>query len=237
MAYYLGRDLDIALMTEHGSVGLSGISSTGVRSMAIRNFAISGGGTYFTASTSEILFAPPRDTRIADLFEPETVMVVGAGSDTPDFSLRPENITGVDLSVSTQDEDVQFIGQRNILKAEVKKENSITITRKKKDDIWDIAYNEARFGLNEAGDALGNCHYQPDFFGFGYRIALRFKTGGVGEVFVLPNCCITEHTVTVGADSSQEESLTFVSYVNPIITDGTSDTAQQNALVANADGM
>ena len=92
------------------------------------------------------------------------------------------------------------------------------------------------FGLNESG-AIGDGHYQPDFFGYGYRVALRFKTGGVGEVFVLPNCCITEHTVTVGADSSQEESLTFVSYVNPIITDGTSDTAQQNALVANADGM
>tara|TARA_Y100000034_G_scaffold48855_2_gene60408 strand:+ start:1659 stop:2369 length:711 start_codon:yes stop_codon:yes gene_type:complete len=236
MAYYLGRDLDIALMTEHGSLGLSGISTSGVRSMAIRNFAISGGGTYFTAAADEILFAPPRDTRIADLFEPETVMVVGEGSAHPDFSLRPENITGVDLSVSTQDEDVQFIGQRNILKAEVKKENSITITRKKKDDIWDIAYNEARFGLNESG-ALGDGHYQPDFFGYGYRVALRFKTGGAGEVFVLPNCCITEHTVTVGADSSQEESLTFVSYVNPIITDGTSDTAQQNALVDNADGM
>ena len=236
MAYYLGRDLDIALMTEHGSLGLSGISNSGVRSMALRNFAISGGGTYFTAAADEILFAPPRDTRIADLFEQETVMVVGTGADSPDFSLRPENITGVDLSVSTQDEDVQFIGQRNILKAEVKKENSITITRKKKDDIWDIAFNEARFGFDSSG-AIGDGHYQPDFFGYGYRVALRFKTGAAGEVFVLPNCCITEHSVTVGADSSHEESITFVSYVNPIITDGTTDSDQQNALVANADGM
>ena len=237
MAYYLGRDLDIALMAEHASLGLCGVSTAGVRSMEIRDFSGSdgAGAGYFTGSTQDqLLFAPPRDTRIVDLFELETALDVNGL--TPDFSLRPENITGVDLSVSTQDEDVQFIGQRNVLKAEIKKENSVTITRKKKDDIWDVAYNEARFGLNESG-AIGDGHYQPDFFGYGYRVALRFKTGGAGEVFVLPNCCITEHTVTVGADSSQEESLTFVSYVNPIITDGTSDTAQQNALVANADGM
>jgi hypothetical protein len=139
----------------------------------------------------------------------------------------------VDLSVSTQDEDVQFIGQKNILKAEIKKENSITLTRKKSDDVWDVIFNEARFGLDENG-AIGNGHYQPDFTSYGYRVALRFKSGGagVGEVFVLPNCCITEHTVTLGADSSQEESITLVSYVDAIIQDGQTDAVQQAAIVA-----
>ena len=245
MAYYLGRDLDIALMTEHTTLGLSAASSSGVRTMAVRNFqsTTGGSGTYFTAAATEGLFAAPRHagfdaTTGQDIFETITLLPVGSESPvpTPDFSLRPENITGLDLSVGTQDEDVQFIGQRNILKAEIKKENSITITRKKKDDVWDVAYNHARFGLNESG-AIGDGHYQPDFFGYGYRLALRFNSAAAGEVFVLPNCCITEHSVTVGADSSQEESLTFVSYVNPIITDGATDATQHGLILANADEM
>lgn len=241
MAYYLGRDLDIALLTEHATFGLSAVTSTGDRSMAIRNFGTTGGATYYTAAAGEILFAPPRLADITgvttkDMFAEVTAVIIGEGTDTPDFSARPENLTAVDLTVGTMDEDVQFIGQRNILKAEIKKDNSVTLTRKKKDDCWSVAYADARFGFDEDG-AIGNGHYQPDFFGYGYRVALRFKDGDAGEVFVLPNACITEHTVTMQADGSQEESLTLASYVNPIITDGTSDTAQHTLLLANADEM
>ncbi len=239
MAYYLGRDLDIALLTEHATFGLSAVTTSGDRSMAVRNFAASGGGTYYTASTSETLFAPPRLAGMdgssgKDMFA--EVTDVAGNSGTPDFSARPENLTAVDLSVGTMDEDVAFIGQRNVLKAEIKKENSVTLTRKKKDDCWSVAYTDARFGLDEDG-AIGNGHYQPDFFGYGYRIALRFKDTDAGEVFVLPNACITDYTITLQVDGSQEESITLMSYVNPIITDGTSDSAQHTLLLANADEM
>lgn len=151
----------------------------------------------------------------------------GGGADTAEaWDNRPDNITGVDLSVSTTDEDVQFIGQRNVLKAEIKKENSITLTRKKNDEVWNTIYNEARFGLDESG-AIGVGHYQPDFTTYGYRVALKFKDGAAGEVFILPNCCITEYTVTLTPDASQEESISLVSYVNPIILSGTGSGTQQ----------
>jgi len=241
MAYYLGRDLDIALLTEHATFGLSAATSTSDRSMVIRNFGTSGGGTYYTAAAAEVLFAPPRlaamdGTSGKDMFAEVTGITIGTGADTPDFSARPENMTAVDLSVGTMDEDVAFIGQRNILKAEIKKDNSVTLTRKKSNDCWSVAYSDARFGFDEDG-AIGGGHYQPDFFGYGYRIALRFKNDDAGEVFVLPNACITDYTITLQVDGSQEESLTFMSYVNPIITDGTSDAAQHTALLANADEM
>tara|TARA_R100000005_G_C4976737_1_gene187860 strand:- start:161 stop:883 length:723 start_codon:yes stop_codon:yes gene_type:complete len=240
MAYYLGRDLDIALLTEHATFGLSAVTTSGDRAMAIRNFGTSG-SNFYTAAAGEVLFAPPRlagmdGSTNKDMFAEVTTIVIGSGSDTPDFSARPENLTAVDLSIGTMDEDVAFIGQRNVLKAEIKKENSVTLTRKKKDDCWSVAYSDARFGLDEDG-AIGDGHYQPDFFGYGYRIALRFKDGDAGEVFVLPNACITDYTITLQVDGSQEESITFMSYVNPIITDGTSDSAQHSLLLANADEM
>lgn len=240
MAYYLGRDLDIALLTEHRTFGLCADTSSSVRSMAIHNFGTTGGGNYFNDGTTG-LFAAPRLTGLdsgagKNVFDTVTDITIGTGSDKPDYSNRPDNLTGVELSVSTQDEDVQFIGQRNVLKAEIKKDNSITLTRKKKDDVWSVAYADARFGLDENG-AIGNGHYQPDFFGYGYRILLRFATGVAGEVFVLPNACITEHAVTLAVDGSQEESLTFASYVNPIIYDGDSDSTQHTAILDNADEM
>lgn len=239
MAYYLGKDLDIALMTEHGTKGLVVLETgaTGVRNMFIKNWSGSS-DTFDSSAHRTSLFAAPR----VALSAPDHVSIFGNTSISLQgtqeaWDNRPDNVTALDLSVSTQDEDVQFIGQRNVLKAEVKKENSVTITRKKKDDVWDVAYNEARFGLLEDGTALGDGHSQPDFFGYGYRVALKFKGTTAGEVIVFPNCCITEHTVTVGSDSSTEESLTFVSYVNPIFTDGLVNSVNGGLHLGNADEM
>ena len=153
-----------------------------------------------------------------------------------DSACQVTDLTGVDLGIGAVDEDITFMGLRSILKAEIKKETNLSLTRKKKDDCWSVAYTDARFGLDEDG-AIGNGHYQPDFFGYGYRIALRFKDTDAGEVFVLPNACITDYTITLQVDGSQEESITLMSYVNPIITDGTSDSAQHTLLLANADEM
>jgi hypothetical protein len=43
------------------------------------------------------------------------------------------DITGVDVSIGAQDEDISFMGLRNVGKIEVKKDTSVTITRKKSD--------------------------------------------------------------------------------------------------------
>ena len=227
MAYYLGRDLDIALTTENVSYGLvvEESGTTGLETIVLKDFAAASSDVddFVTADDAAGLFAGPKLQKNGNsVFGTQTYD--GISNATADN--RPDNITGVDLSLSTMDEDVQFIGQRNVLKAEVKKENSITLTRKKNDEVWNAAYNEARFGLDEAGN-IGNGHYQPDFTSYGYRVALKFKDGADGEVFILPNCCITDYTVTLSPDSSQEESLTFMSYVNPIILSGTGSGTQQ----------
>ena len=235
MAYYLGRDLDIALTTEHTTKGLivEEGATTGVQGVEIRNWA--DGETdadSFDSSEDRVnLFAGPRNFGESGttLFGEMSLNITPDGGSlvAEAWDNRPDNITGVDLSVSTMDEDVQFIGQRNVLKAEIKKENSITLTRKKNDEVWNTIYNEARFGLDESG-AIGVGHYQPDFTTYGYRVALKFKDGAAGEVFILPNCCITEYTVNLTPDASQEESITLISYVNPIILSGADNAAQDD---------
>ena len=236
MAYYLGRDLDFALTTEHATKGLvvQESSTTGVQEVVIRNWADSEtSAVSFDSSDDRVnLFAAALNFGESGttLFGEMSLNINPSdGSDVAEaWDNRPDNITGIDLSLSTTDEDVQFIGQRNVLKAEIKKENSITLTRKKNDEVWTTIYNEARFGLNESG-TIGNGHYQPDFTSYGYRVALKFKDGASGEVLILPNCCITEYSVTLSADASQEESMTFLSYVHPIILSGADHTDQDAA--------
>ena len=236
MAYYLGRDLDFALTTEHATKGLvvQESSSTGVQEVVIRNWADGEtSAVSFDSSDDRVnLFAAALhfgDSGTTLFGEMALGINPSDGSDVSEaWDNRPDNITGIDLSLSTTDEDVQFIGQRNVLKAEIKKENSITLTRKKNDEVWTTIYNEAHFGLDENG-AIGNGHYQPDFTSYGYRVALKFKDGASGEVLILPNCCITEYSVTLSADASQEESMTFLSYVHPIILSGADNAAQDDA--------
>ena len=239
MAYYLGRDLDIALTTEHTSTGLvvnQLNADPGNLQIAQRTWAdgTASAYSYEDSRDRDNLFAAPKrqvsDTVFGDLTE--SIDPSDASSANETWDNRPDNIVGVDLSVSTQDEDVQFIGQRSVLKAEVKKENTLTITRKKKDAVWNTAYDQARFGMDENG-ATGNGQYQPDFTGYGYRVYLKFNSDAtLGETFVLTNCCITEYSVTMSPDASQEETLTLVSYTNPIILAGTDSTSQ----IADATG-
>tara|TARA_R110002012_G_scaffold318004_1_gene535398 strand:+ start:1663 stop:2388 length:726 start_codon:yes stop_codon:yes gene_type:complete len=236
MAYYLGRDLDIALTTEHATKGLvvKESSTTGLQEVSVRNWAdgVTSATSYDSSDDYTDLFAAPRNfgESGSTLFGDMALGINPSdGSDVSEtWDNRPDNVTGIDLSLGTMDEDVQFIGQRNVLKAEIKKENTVTMTRKKNDEVWNTIYNEARFGLDESG-TLGNGHYQPDFTTYGYRVALKFKDGAAGEVFVLPNCCITEYSVTLTPDASQEESLTFMSYVNPIVLSGADNAAQDDA--------
>ena len=231
MAYYLGRDLDIALTTENASFGLVAEEDSGDLGneiMVLKDYAAASGSIddFTTDPDKAGQFAGPKLQKNGNsVFGTQTYD--GISSATSDN--RPDNITAVDLSVSTMDEDVQFIGQRNVLKAEIKKENSITLTRKKKDSVWNVAYDQARFGINEAGDGLSEGGTQPDYTGYGYRVYLKFKSGTSGETFILPNCCVTEYSNTMSPDASQEESITFVSYVNPVILQGADVTRQVEA--------
>ena len=150
-----------------------------------------------------------------------------------------DDVTGIDVTISSTDEDISYFGQRTALKAEIKKETTIAITRKRSSKDFDVLFNQARGGVTTftssaqvvqsvddvtgASDtagvtanltAINNHDYQPDR-NYGYRVYLQFSNGN--EVMSIRNCCFQDYSVSLNSDGIQEETLTFYSYVDPVV--------------------
>ena len=206
MVYYLGRDVKIMICTESH----------------IRGIGLDGNELQMDATPSTTLFA-------------QELTSTGAGTA---FALA--DITGVDLGIGVTDEDVTYMGQKSVLKAEIKKETTISLTKKKGNMLWDIVFNGkiksgdefvsgtvnhgARWGIadNSAGAAkISNGLFAPKDHDngtdvtFGYRVFIQLKSGS--EVFTVPGCQVTGHAVTLNADGTSEETMEFMSNVDPKI--------------------
>ena len=212
MTYFLGKDCDIYITTEHKYLGLSGSSTVDlsvVSGMALDNV---GGGTngYYAI--------PPRASGA------QAITVI-------------TDVTGIDFSPSPMNEDISYFGRNTNLSAEIKKEFVVTLTRKVTNSLFDRIYNNARDGVyntsgadattgtNKIHDGLTTSNNQN----FGYRLYLKFKDAGDAaipnsEVMAIRNACVTSHTRTATPDSAQEETIEFYSYVQPILASGTSQT-------------
>jgi len=205
MVYFLGRDVSVVITTE-SSVADESIGISGNK--CVSGDATVAAGTLFAAEMDTAAFAS--NTSVTDL-------------------------TGVDISIGAMDEDITYIGQKGIAKVEQKKEITVTLTKKKNDNVWDIIYNGptvstdtpsgseeswgARWGLagSGAGDTalLGDGLVNPkDVTGvvttelvFGYRVHIMMKSGS--ELISIPNCILTSYTTTLGADAVGEETLEF----------------------------
>jgi len=127
----------------------------------------------------------------------------------PNFS----DVTGVDVGIGAMDEDITYFGMRSVTKAEIKKETTITITKKKNDGEWDTMYNQARFGVSGTSNVWDGLE-EPDA-AHGYRVHIALKSGS--EVISIPNACVQSHTVSVNADGVTEETIEFMSYVTPYL--------------------
>jgi len=151
--------------------------------------------------------------------------------------LKVTDVTGIDLTLGKTDEDIAYYGQRTALKAEIKNEVTLVLTRKKSDASFDLLYNKARCGIRATTGATAlaggtdNVAFDNNLnmptadasgSGFGYRLFLELKGGS--EVLSLSNMCILDHSVTFGADAVQEESITFYGNVEPIISTATVNT-------------
>jgi len=226
MVYFLGRECVVAITTENAKAGLE-VTGTATRTAILRDFLGSDSGAISDNSAYDVdkHFCGARQDSGSSDFTVFGTYDQGSGVNTKNEIV---NLTGVDLSLGAMDEDLSFIGQRATMRVEVKKENSVTLTRKKSNDVWDVIYNDARFGVT-TGTEHAATDYEtglsaPDNTDYGYRVYIKFKdyvgASEQGGYLVLPNCCITEHSVTLGADSTTEESMTFQSYLDPIIVRG-----------------
>jgi len=249
--------------TAKGYLKITLTTSTGDQAAiaaAIRS-AINGDATFsqaFTAAGSsanvDITNAQTGDS--TDMFRGsgfgDSVCTVNASGQTEgvDRSNIVSDITGIDIGTGTTDEDIIYMGQQTNLKAEIKNETTIAITKKKgktgtANSIFYYLFNEARCGIRhtagtidadvgtaDASLALDNNQNMPqantDGTNFGYRVFIQLKSGT--EIMTIPNCCITDYSVALNTDGITEEVLTLYSNVRPTVA-ATSNTT----LTAKAD--
>ena len=210
MAYYLGRDVKVWIITEDAddSIAVSSNECTVLDTNAITNFA----NTRTQAGLAD--------------------------------GLAKTDITGVDIGIGVVDEDVSYMGQRSVLKAEIKKETTVSLTFKKSDNELDVIFNGpikaaecsdgnahrqvgARWGcdnnLISAGLSSPEDHKAGSDISYGYRVVVQLQDAV--EAIGIPNACITGHSVTLNADGVTEETLEFTSHVTPIIAANATDAA------------
>ena len=184
MAYYLGRDVKVAMTTEDAAngIGADGMGEATDADMYITSLDAEG-GTIFTSVSNQI---------------------------TNPFS----DVTGVDITLGTVDEDIAYMGQRTALKAEIKKETTISITLKKNSNFWDLLFTTARYGLNTAGSDEHDGLTQPGA-DTGYRFHVQLKASG--EVITISNAQYASKSVALNTDGVTEETIEFISHVTPVI--------------------
>jgi len=218
MAYYLGRDVKVWIITED----------------ADQSIDVTSNAAKLRTDNDTSNFANTRTANgLAD-------------------SLAKTDVTGVDLGIGVVDEDVSYMGQRSILKAEIKKETTVSLTFKKSDNELDVIFNGpitadectdgntirtqvgARWGLDNelisAGLQSPADHKSGSTITYGYRVVIQLKDAV--EAIAVPNCCITGHSVSLSTDGVTEETLEFSSHVTPIIAANADDTAMFAATTA-----
>ena len=190
MAYFLGRDVIVAVTSENTTNGFD--NNAGVATVA----------------------AGPNSTDNQDVFKRDGVdLTAGTGI--------MKDLTGVEVSLGAIDEDIAYMGQRTALKAEIKKETTVTLTRKKSDAFWsDMWATGYRWGCTAASTdeattvAVGNAMPASTEYGFRVHVALKDNA----EVITVSGMTFSEYSTTLNADGVTEETLTFISHITPKVS-------------------
>jgi len=215
MVYFLGRDVSVYIGTE---------SNTEAMDVGV----LSG-----TASGTTVVTVDSGSTTNMDVFAQSLYL----GAETSAWTAISD-VTGVDVSIGATDEDITYIGQKGVGKVEIKNEYTVSLTRKKKNNTWDMIFNgpvlaakaedgvgkhSARWGLagdygnsSDAAPKLANGRANPKDYNNsttvqgGYRLFVVLKTGDAGESIAFANCLVQGHTVSVNADGTSEETIEFI---------------------------
>jgi len=105
------------------------------------------------------------------------------------------DLTGVDIGIGVQDEDISYVGNMAVLKAEIKKETTVSLTRKKSGAEWDTIY---------CGPTTNTHEYDDGTLDHGARwgVAYRASGGGASTAYLISNGLIhpTDHGEASGTD-------------------------------------
>ena len=222
MAFYTGKEVKVWVCTETTDASQKALgviqSSTGKNKMGIFSSVAA------AADRPTEMFAAPYDK---------------GGT----AGLNITDLTGIDVSIGAVDEDISYFQTANVGKIEVKKETSITLTRKMSDKAFLVAY-QGKVALADAEDGVGNHSSRwglrksdeissgtsdpknttaaDGSISYGYRVYVLLKASE--QVFIIPNCTLMSHAVTASNDSANEEVVEFMSTVKPLITTGATYT-------------
>ena len=225
MAYYTGTEVKVWVVTEHATKGIS-LESDHQLVVEANN------GDSSPATTNGAVEIYARGTHLG----------------RTGFNIA--DITGIDVSTGAQDEDISYFGTKTPGKIETKSDMSVTITKKKRDRMFmTLAQGDTASGNSTRSGGHGGKHgigvavgggtdlihdgtIDPkstldsnSTISYGYRVAIQLKadstgTADDGTVIVLRNCSLGDYTHTLSNDAANEESVTFVSMVSPLITSG-----------------
>ncbi len=113
MVYFLGRDVNVAISTE---------STTAADDISVEALKCLSG-----SAGVGIVFAADMSTALFNQFNSGNGLV--------------DDCVGVDVGIGATDEDTTFVGQKQAGKVEIKKEVTVSLTRKKANDVWDTIFN------------------------------------------------------------------------------------------------
>jgi hypothetical protein len=193
MAYFLGSDVEVCITTECHNTSIEVDIASG-------NYAVSG------ATNVDVTYGVNRRAAANAQFPADALV----------------DITGVDIGIGAMDEDIDYLGHNTPLKAEVRKNTTVTLTFKRKNVVFDAIYsgdkdgNIGRWGpvSGSATGALNKGLEEPNV-DYGYRLYLKLKASN--EIFTIRNCQMTANNITLSPDGVQEQSLEFTSMVQPKI--------------------
>ena len=201
MTYFMGQDIEVYITTENtvttgGADGYVVVTDAGVTTNATGS-AVDG---------TSLVFAGPLSGSLGY-------------QDADDYGVpMVQNVSGLDVSIGAMDEDVTYFGFRQVTKAEIKKETTVTLTRKKSDLVYDAIFNGTGTGstgggrYGTSGTVFNDGLVEPTV-NHGYRIHIVLRDGT--EVMSIPGCCVQAHTVTTNVDGSADETLEFMTYITP----------------------
>ena len=197
MAYFLGSDVEVVITTESATHNVTLTETTNRYTLSAANANVPSTGLGIN--------------RLEHL-----------NQQFPDDALV--DITGVDLGIGAMDEDIDYLGHNTPLKAEIRKNTTLTLTFKRKNVVFDVLFsgddqgNTGRYGVD--GSGLGDGLSEPNRE-LGYRLVIKLKASK--EFFVIRNCQMTANNITLSPDGTQEQSVEFTSMVAPLIRASVAD--------------
>ena len=97
---------------------------------------------YLTLETTAIASGVAVGTDIVEFAGNNAATIPSMDAETTVVSGAVSDVTGVDLSIGVSDEDVgPFFGQLATQKIEIRKETTVSLTRKKSDNTYDVLFN------------------------------------------------------------------------------------------------